>query len=285
MRNRKPLTSGRPPTARKATASLSKQATHTLIRTHHQLHKKLRAAEDSGDNAKARRLEKEINDLGGLESYQQASIQGQSNERGGDSSKLLLQWLADLKPAMTALPAKLRMLEVGALSTQNECSRSSLFDIQRIDLHSQSEGILQQDFMQRPLPVSQEDLFDIISLSLVLNYVPTAEGRGAMLKRTCAFLRSGTKEDWSEDLKKSLPALFLVLPAACIVNSRYMDEQRLGELMGSIGYSMMKRKETSKLLYYLWVLRRKDDGGNEHFPKKEVNPGRTRKNFSITLSG
>ena len=69
------------------------------------------------------------------------------------------------------------MLEVGALSTSNACSRSGLFEIERIDLNSQAEGITQQDFMERPLPKDSSEQFEIISLSLVLNYVPDAIGK------------------------------------------------------------------------------------------------------------
>lgn len=285
MRSRsqsKSLSSGRPPTAAKTTASLSKRVTQTLIRSHHQLQKKLRKAEADGDASKVRSLEQEIRDLGGLQSYQQASIQGQSNERGGDSSRVLLDWLGHLKPSFESLPTKLRMLEVGALSTQNACSTSGLFDIERIDLHSQSKGILQQDFMERSLPLRNKDKFDIISLSLVLNFVPTPEGRGAMLKRTRHFLDLEATRSWPDVLKKSFPALFLVLPAACIVNSRYTTEERFTQLMNSLGYAVMKRRQTAKLIYYLWTLQ--DSPIDAHrFPKTEVNPGRNRNNFSIVL--
>lgn len=38
----------------------------------------------------------------------------------------------------------------------------------RIDLNSQGPGIEKQDFMDRPLPTSDQSRFDILSLSLVL---------------------------------------------------------------------------------------------------------------------
>ena len=277
------LSKGRPPTARKPRATLSKKTTNATINTHHQLIKQLALAEAKGDEKEVDGLKKRINDLGGLKGYQLASIQGQSSERGGDSSSVLLEWLSDLKPMLEILDSKGRMLEVGALSTKNACSRSGLFDITRIDLHSQAGGIIQQDFMERPLPRSKSETFDIISLSLVLNFVPEPVKRGEMLRRTCRFLEQNapvTRPDITRDI---FPALFLVLPAACTTNSRYMSEERLTLIMASLGYVSLKRKQTAKLVYYLWQLRDRPLFDEQDFPKKEVNPGGGRNNFSIVL--
>jgi len=281
--NAKSLSSGRPPNAIKPKASLSSQATRTLIRTHHQLNKQLGAAKAKCDHAEASQIQKRIDDLGGLKSYQQASIQGQSNDRGGDSSTVLMAWLHHLDKALSDMRPKLRLLEVGALSTRNACSRSGLFDVQRIDLNSQAEGILQQDFMQRPLPKSHAEKFDIISLSLVVNYVPDAARRGEMLRRTCQFLDTAHQDSGTSEMKVNFPALFLVLPAPCITNSRYMDEARLKSIMQSLGYTLLQRKQTAKLVYYLWHMSQPAASSAMHFPKEEVNPGVTRNNFSIVL--
>ncbi|KAK8213374.1 25S rRNA (adenine2142-N1)-methyltransferase [Zalaria obscura] len=279
------LAHGRPPGIRKPTPSLSSKATRTLIRGHHQLHKALAQAEQAGDHVKAASLKKQIEEYGGLKSYQQASIQGQSNERGGDTSKVLLDWLREsLGPAKSS-SVKPRMLEVGALSTTNACSLSGLFEMTCIDLNSQAKGIEQQDFMERPLPNSADDKFDIISLSLVLNYVPDHQARGQMLHRTLQFLRQ------SSDLRSTLPSydsvlpsLFLVLPAPCVTNSRYLNEAKLTEIMESLGYKMTQRKLTTKLIYYLWLLKEGPAPSKRSFHKREINPGMTRNNFCVTMT-
>lgn len=288
-RTGKSLSSGRPPNITKPKASLSSQATRTLIRSHHQLNKKLEVAKSKGKDDEVEELQKQIEELGGLKSYQQASIQGQSNDRGGDSSVVLMKWLEPTADALSKAEPKLKLLEVGALSTSNACSKSGHFDVQRIDLNSQGDGILQQDFMERPLPKSAAEQFDIISLSLVLNYVPDAPGRGEMLKRTCQFLDTRHRIDRDAAVQAVFPALFLVLPAPCITNSRYMDEGRLGEIMGSLGYVLLQRKQTAKLVYYLWQLKSLPSEGRtktktRKFPKKEVNPGAGRNNFSVIVS-
>ncbi|KAL1304421.1 hypothetical protein AAFC00_003419 [Neodothiora populina] len=274
----KSLSHGRPPVIQKPKASLTAKATRTLIRTHHRLHKALAEAVKHGDEQTAASIRAQIEEKGGLKRYQQASIQGQSSDRGGDTSKLLMDWLPkDISKA----GAKLRMLEVGALSVNNVCSRSGVFDDTRIDLNSQGSGIQQQDFMERPLPTSEDEKFDIISLSLVLNYVPDASQRGEMLRRTCQFLLSEPSCALSGEQMRFFPSLFLVLPAPCVTNSRYLDEKLLTQIMKTLGYSLIERKLTAKLIYHLWHW----NGLTEkaRFAKSEVNPGRSRNNFSVIL--
>lgn len=258
---------------------MSSKATRNLIQTHHRLHKALAEATRQGDEATASSIKQQIEEKGGLKSYQQASIQGQSGERGGDTSRLLLDWL----PKDLPKGRKLCMLEVGALSVNNACSKSDLFEMTRIDLNSQAVGIQQQDFMDRPLPVSTSDKFDIISLSLVLNYVPDALGRGEMLRRTRQFLRPLTVQSHGQSAQEYFPSLFLVLPAPCVINSRYLDEALLAEIMESLGYSMVQKKISTKLVYYLWRLRDENPAKRQKFQKHEVNPGRARNNFCVIL--
>ncbi|EGX91682.1 hypothetical protein CCM_05840 [Cordyceps militaris CM01] len=274
----KSLKAGRPPLTRPS-GTMSRKASRTLINKHHQLDKQRRQAASKGDKATEDSITAEMETLGGISLYQQASLQGQSTERGGDTSRLLLEWLpvADLKGS----GRKLRLLEVGSLSTRNACSLSGLFDPVHIDLNSQEPGILQQDFMDRPVPMDDTGRFDVLSLSLVLNFVPDAALRGEMLKRTLEFLRSNPPDDSGAADESLFPCLFTVLPRNCLDNSRYFTEARFEYIMGMLGYSMMRKKTTLKLAYNLW---RKVGGVNiTNVPKKEINPGRTRNNFVITL--
>lgn len=274
------LSHGRPPVVRRPKSSLSAKATRTLIRSHHRLHKALAEANRNGDEDTASAIKQQIEEKGGLKSYQQASIQGQSSDRGGDTSKVLMRWLPS---NLADGEHKYRMLEVGALSVNNACSKSGMFEVTRIDLNSQAPGIEQQDFMERPFAASTDQKFDIVSLSLVLNYVPDAAGRGHMLRRTCHFLRAISANGSSSEQKEHLPSLFLVLPAPCVNNSRYLDEKLLRQIMMSFGYQMVQRKLSSKLIYYLWRFDADAAPKKGRFPKQEVNPGKTRNNFSITL--
>ncbi|KAL9623273.1 MAG: hypothetical protein Q9160_002380 [Pyrenula sp. 1 TL-2023] len=213
-------------------------------------------------------------DNGGLSQYQLASTIGQSADRGGDSSKVLVSWLRPVCNELGNSPEKIRILEVGALSTNNACSRVTAFYVDRIDLHAQEVGIVSQDFMERPVPTIPKDGYHVISLSLVLNFVPDPNSRGDMLKRLPKFLSDQRFSD-------VLPCVFLVLPAPCVENSRYLTEARLNEIMGSIGFSLTEWKRTPKLIYSLWKL----DGiaGKVDFKKEELRSGAKRNNFAINL--
>ncbi|KAH8674087.1 putative methyltransferase-domain-containing protein [Xylariales sp. PMI_506] len=281
------LAHGRPPTIQKP-KSISRKATKALINAHHVLEKRKAQAIAKGDKLEEAAADREIADLGGIEKYQQASLQGQRTDRGGDSSKVLMGWLKPTHAALKTLasgesPGPLRMLEVGALSTTNECSTSKMFAVQRIDLNSQAEGILQQDFMERPLPQDESGKFDIISLSLVLNFVPDARGRGKMLLRTLDFLKEPSGSETS-GLDLFFPGLFLVLPAPCVTNSRYMDEPRMEAIMNSLGYTKTRTKLTQRLVYYLWTRKDKTTSGAT-FPKTQIRTGASRNNFAVILGG
>ncbi|OLN81597.1 25S rRNA (adenine(2142)-N(1))-methyltransferase [Colletotrichum chlorophyti] len=288
------LSSGRPPTLKKA-KSISRKETRTLINTHHTLQKKRQQALARNDEKEAAAIAAEISALGGLDEYQKASLQGQRTDRGGDSSRLLLEWLRSAKLQQPPKAKgegmgkgddhrnrRLRMLEVGALSTDNACSKSGFFEMELIDLNSQQAGILQQDFMQRPLPKDDSEQFDIISLSLVLNYVPDHSMRGQMLLRTLSFLRQ-PDDHVSATARTLFPSLFLVLPRSCVSNSRYFSQERLVEIMTALGYVQLQGKTTNKLVYSFW---RRDQATRSPLPpfaKKEINPGPGRNNFTVTL--
>ena len=275
------LSSTRPRNIKPA-PTLSSRSARCIVRSHHTLRKQLSVALSKGDNSEVQAVQANIDASGGLHRYQEASIQGQSTLRGGDTSKILVEWLTDEGRDGFIPKRPLRMLEVGALRPDNACSRSGLFEMERIDLHSQHPEIIEQNFMERPICASEaldHEGFDVVSLSLVVNFVGDPNERGDMLRRVANFLRpySGSKEEM-------YPGLFLVLPAPCVINSRYLDEDRLGEIMKSLGYKRAKRKLSSKLVYYLWKFEVGRICKSKGFSKQEIRSGASRNNFTIILS-
>lgn len=328
------------------TPTLSSAHARTLIRQHHVLQKRLAAARAANNHSLTSALEAQIATLGGLAQYQRASLAGQSKPRGGDSSGVLVRWLYEMMEAGRGAGGEetkkrrggkccgWRMLEVGALRVDNAAARSGLFaSAERIDLHAQTKGIVTQDFMERPFPTDEEEGFDVVSLSLVLNYVGDAGARGEMLRRVERFLRKRRKindGDTGLNLGKEskeqgeqcscsswlpFPGLFLVLPAPCVTNSRYLDEERLEAMMRGLGYVRAKRKLSLKLVYYFWRWVGLEDESNDedtheddedclqhrtkpslqpsqkpsascsrfHFPKTELRKGSQRNNFAVVL--
>lgn len=220
------------------------------------------------------RIDSEISKRGGIETYQIASSLGQDRKRGGDSSKILVKWIKEIGWNNSDAKA----LEIGCLSSQNDISTSKLFkDITRIDLHSQEPGVIeQQDFLERPLPKDDFERYNLISCSLVINFVPTPEKRGEMLCRICKFLQEPTSN------RKSL--LFLVLPSPCVENSRYCDLTIMNHISSKLGFEEMKFYQTPKLSYWLYEWNGSKNVDN-HFAlrKKEVRSGSNRNNFSIVI--
>ncbi|OUM52226.1 hypothetical protein BVG19_g1394 [[Candida] boidinii] len=222
-------------------------------------------------------IDGEIDKRGGLETYQVASTLGQNSKRGGDSSKKLVEWLRALSiyENPTVRPTA---LEIGCLSSTNLISTSKIFqNVVKIDLNSQEPGIiLKQDFMTMHIP-SVSERFNLISCSLVLNFVPTPKGRGDMLIRMTKFLTDNTDSH--------LPSLlFLVLPLPCVSNSRYCDNDQLDKIMSNLGFEKIKYQEAKKVSYWLW----KWNGTkqfNENFKasKKELHKGGSRNNFCIVI--
>lgn len=149
----------------------------------------------------------------------------------------------------------------------------------RIDLNSQGPGIEKQDFMERPLPTTDDERFDIISLSLVLNYVPDAVGRGEMLKRIPDFLRKGAAK--TGETASALPALFFVLPLPCVDNSRYLDEGLLLQIVRNLGFTMKYSKNTSKLCYYLFTFSLEPTVAKAE--KRKIRDGPGMNNFCVVV--
>lgn len=187
--------------ARKPSQATNSLTTRSCIRRFHVLLKKkaqLQTGSSQGgikDDIKA--INDEIEALGGLQKYQEMSTVGQSNERGGGSHKILISWLKDMKnelrsslplqrvlssfyflyAGLIALDLDHRLLEVGALKPDNYASITSWISVTPIDLHSQHPSIKEQDFFL----LSQTEnahKWDVISLSLVVNFVPEPKDRG-----------------------------------------------------------------------------------------------------------
>lgn len=76
-----------------------------------------------------------------------------------------------------------RVLEVGALKPDNYASCSSWMDVTPIDLHSRHPDILEQNFLQLDEEENKEK-WDLISLSLVVNFVPEPKDRGILVNIT-----------------------------------------------------------------------------------------------------
>jgi len=221
-----------------------------LIRAFHAIEKQL-ASPALTDPDERKKLEQERERLGGLETYQAASVHGGDKTRGGESSKWLVKQIKDLKigvedkdktkpqpkveptiledgtkvwpkverkkvrplPAPSSLcrfetdrtpHAQLRLLDVGAIAGTACASllslpprlplrarADSLFFLPfadegypwiaptSIDLNPLAPHVVKSNFFDFPAPDKEEDKFDVVALSLVVNFEGSLVNRGA----------------------------------------------------------------------------------------------------------
>ncbi|KAJ3022343.1 hypothetical protein HKX48_006377 [Thoreauomyces humboldtii] len=275
----------------KAPTTSSKQ-TQQIISTYHALNKQLTHLIKTGDVHGAEKVRIQMQDLGGLDGYQKASLKGGDEKKGlGACGTWLVPYLKEERARVEALDdhdhcavlvegsagerrgGKYRLLDVGAVSGQTY-RKQGWIDATYIDLNSQAPNVKSQDFFERPAPVvgpeGDAERYHCVCLSLVVNFVPDIEMRGDMLIHARRFLfPSGI--------------LFLVLPLPCIKNSRYMTHDHLVAILKSIGFAPVKHHFATKLAFY--IVRRIERGTFVHkeWNKVQIHPGIDRNNFAIVV--
>ncbi|KAI8878662.1 hypothetical protein K501DRAFT_195313 [Backusella circina FSU 941] len=275
---KKPITTSTKPHGAKF--KHSRVETARLIRRFHVLNKELAKLKNDPTNTsqQEKTILAEMESMGGLDWYQKASQLGQSKTRGGDSSKWLVQTLkSHCQSALDASVKPLKILDIGAVAPDNYKPYASWMEAKPIDLNPQHPDIQQQDFLKMKVP--NDDKFDIVCLSLVINFVGDPKDRGQMLIHTRDFLSL-------PHLTDRLHYLFLVVPLPCITNSRYMTHQHLLNMMTSIGYShLIHHHFSNKLAYYLFELKGKPPLKGVEYKKKMI-PGKEgggHNNFSVII--
>ncbi|CAE6424867.1 unnamed protein product [Rhizoctonia solani] len=290
--------------------SAKPKSTRTLIRRFHVLIKRRAAlqkqksktgTETSSLRTELEEIDAEIESMGGLEAYQNMSAIGQGKDRGGGSETVLVGWMREL--GMDQSGGKVRLLEVGALKHDNYGSCESWVACSPIDLRSRHPEIREQDFLK--LDVGEnEGKWDVVSLSLVVNFVPDSKDRGKMLSIAHDILRPPSPSVNGGLLFLVLPTpshdilrppspsvngglLFLVLPTPCVANSRYMTPEHLVSVCARLGFTLIRDrcKSSGKVAY--WLFTRSDKQATRastDFTKKTVlREGSDRNNFSILL--
>ena len=188
------------------------------------------------------------------------------------------------------------MLEIGALSPRNHAAMQPWIANTPMDLNSQHPDIIQQDFLERPLPKEEVDRYDVVSCSLVLNFVPDPYDRGEHDSRTDT-LRPTELSQTSNLVGKMLLLIhgqlkddghvFLVLPRPCIENSRYLDNELLIRIMRHVGFKevVRKDKEGAKVVYSLWQKQSPDRHPTvtELSTKRVLRTGGKRNNFCVLV--
>jgi len=77
--------------------------------------------------------------------------------------------------------------------------------------------------------------------------------------------------------------VFIVLPLACVTNSRYLTNEMFVTLMTSLGFKLIQHKESNQLVFYHLQLKEKTKP-SAPWNRQCVRTGHNRNNFCIILS-
>ncbi|XP_072178881.1 uncharacterized protein [Diadema setosum] len=256
----------------------TKQQKKMLISRLHVILKELEKAKAKQDDKQAvsektlkiQQLQQEIEELGGLDRYQQSSLHGEQLHGNVNTSKWVLDKLKE-NNVRAKKGSKLKLLDVGAVRL-NYTKQQKWLETDAVDLNPQAQDIKKANFFE--FKVGEKGIYDIIVLSLVLNFVSSPAQRGDMLRR-CRSLCADSGH------------LFVVLPRACLENARYLDHDLFHEMMASLNFDLVTHHDSKKLSYKMFrkFERRKETGLSKKsaFPKHEVRNGKNCNNFCIVL--
>lgn len=229
-----------------------------------------------------------LDSLGGLAQYQAWSLTGSAKAGQTPTSKWCMEALNTVYQHDRNQP-KFRVLDVGAI-TGTAYNKYRWVDATSIDLHPQGENVQKYSFFDFPVPTKDEEKFNMVALSLVINFVGDVRKRGEMLRHVHKYLPTA----------EGVPGFcFLVLPLSCLTNSRYVNQSHLRAILSSLGFDVLKQSDSAKLSR--WLLQAKPlaermaaaeasenpaasaDWDGTAFKKRDINPGTNRNNFAIVV--
>ncbi|WFD34172.1 25S rRNA (adenine(2142)-N(1))-methyltransferase [Malassezia cuniculi] len=231
------------------------------IALYHTLEKQIARTSDATERKK---LLAQQEQLGGLAAYQDQSTTGSDKLRGGESAKWCVKVLRELvdpqasantgakdkTKATTKAATKLSVLDVGAIAGTSYAKWKSWIDATYIDLNPRAPHVHQSDFFSWPT----DNAYNLVGLSLVINFVGDLRQRGNMLLHAHNYLVPGGY-------------VYLVLPLACVTNSRYLTHEHLREILDAAGYNIVRQEDSKKLTR--WLLQQKAT-----LPKRPADPAR-----------
>lgn len=240
-----------------------------IISEIHTIEKRLAAARNNEQQLSATEkaeLLKRQAALGGLEAYQDVSLSGTAAQRGGQhAAKWLVQAIHGRE-----LQTPINLLDVGAIDGVAYSKYHRWIKCTSIDLCPRSENVQRCDFIEDFQIPAKDNLFDVVALSLVLNFVGSLSHRAQMISKAHACL-------------KPSGILFLVLPRACLDNSRYMDHDRLGGIFSTLGFpTVLTQHDSAKLSFWLFQSSSEPSDGKK-WPRTQVRSGSSRNNFVIIV--
>ena len=155
-----------------------------------------------------------------------------------------------------------------------------------IDLNPRAPSVIKADFFTLPTPATGEE-YDVVCLSLVLNFVGSLEDRGLLGFCVIGCIltsHAGEMLRLVNDHLKPDGLLYLTLPLATVTNSRYIDHARLRGILKACGFVEVRQHDSARLTY--WLMRRSPQPSTtRRWAKKPIEGKQSgqRNNFAIVL--
>lgn len=250
---------------------LSTNERKKIISELHQINKKksLLAKTDLTETEKSvqkKKLDEKISKIGGLNAYQFVSKTTEDRYGGFNTAKWVMQQLHKHDVMIKRQDRKLELLDVGALSL-NYTQHAQLIQATAIDLNPQKTGILKADLLK--YKAGEQEQYDVVVLSLVLNFAGDPAIRGEIWRRACQLCR----------LEGHLVTVF---PRPCVFNSRYLTNEMYVEMVESLGLSVVSQHCSKKLAFHM-LKKVERNPKSRSFSKVQQRSGPGLNNFCITL--
>ncbi|CAM9451486.1 unnamed protein product [Chrysoparadoxa australica] len=206
------------------------------------------------------RLDADLQQLGGRQVYQQASV---ISVKFHDTSKWVTQQLTQLGLRPGKGQAPLRVLEVGAIN--DRLLNIPWMAVRAIDINSMNSRIEETDFFDLK-PAAE---FAVVVSSMVLNCVGTPKRRGEMLVGYRQHLKDGGY-------------LFLMLPLLCLTNSHRMSVERFEGLLKRVGFTIQAQRSSPKVAFYCLQATHPGDK-NVSVPTAKRKARKARNDFAVHI--
>lgn len=235
---------------------------------------------EASKSARRRVLKAELACMGGLAEYQAASRSGEVHGGGFNASQWVVRELEEHSVRHTSGAKAISILDVGSIVARfpPEITRSDgmvALNVRSIDLSPQDEVVERADFFDvAAAGIAEGVKYDVIVLSLVVNFVSSPQLRGEMLVRTHALLAE-------------TGLCYCVLPAATVTNSRYFNEDRFRQTLAAAGLGVVRLCKSAKLMTVVCkraVPARDAETLRLVSTKRMLHHGTGRNNFCIILA-
>ena len=211
----------------------ARQVTTTFHRLTHEIERvrSSSALDEATRTTMLQDLEQQLQDSGGRNAYQQASV---VNTSMFSTSKYVTATLTKLGVRRSSGEALPTLLEVGAINCQ--LVTNQWLNVDAIDINSRHPKIQEINFFSYPVV---ENKYNVVVCSMVINCISTPQARGRLLVDCHRHLTLGGY-------------FFIMLPLLCLNSTPFVNgKEQFCKGIRSIGFRLVEEKITNKVKFLM----------------------------------